>query len=155
LALADKLAEDVMKNAKAASWTRLADFDPSGVVCAHPFRGLRASPLVGEAPTTSAEGGRSDAQAPDRLNAPHSPTLAPQGGEGVAYGFDVPLLAGDHVTDDAGTGFVHTAPGHGADDFAIWTKNFGQKDIPFTVDAEGKLTKEAPGFEGLEIIQLE
>ena len=27
--------------------------------------------------------------------------------------FDVPLLDGDHVTDEAGTGFVHTAPGHG------------------------------------------
>ncbi|HRE43624.1 MAG TPA: isoleucine--tRNA ligase [Terricaulis sp.] len=71
------------------------------------------------------------------------------------YDFDVPLLDGDHVTDDAGTGFVHTAPGHGADDFVIWTKHFGQEGIPFTVDAEGKLTKEAPGFEGLEIIQLE
>src|SRR6185369_988897 len=42
-----------------------------------------------------------------------------------------------------------------ADDFVIWTKNFGQEGIPFTVDEEGKLTKEAPGFEGLEIIQLE
>ncbi|MDP9102846.1 MAG: class I tRNA ligase family protein, partial [Pseudomonadota bacterium] len=31
----------------------------------------------------------------------------------AGYGFEVPLLAGDHVTDDAGTGFVHTAPGHG------------------------------------------
>jgi isoleucyl-tRNA synthetase len=67
----------------------------------------------------------------------------------------VPLLAGDHVTDDAGTGFVHTAPGHGADDFAIWVKNFGQEGIPFTVDADGRFTKEAPGFEGLEIIQTE
>jgi isoleucyl-tRNA synthetase len=67
----------------------------------------------------------------------------------------VPLLDGDHVTDDAGTGFVHTAPSHGADDFVIWTKHFGQEGIPFTVDEEGKLTKEAPGFEGLEIIQLE
>jgi len=37
-----------------------------------------------------------------------------------AYSFDVPLLDGDHVTDDAGTGFVHTAPGHGRDDFEIW-----------------------------------
>ena len=37
------------------------------------------------------------------------------------YGFDVPLLAGEHVTDDAGTGFVHTAPGHGRDDFEAWT----------------------------------
>ena len=32
----------------------------------------------------------------------------------LGYGFKVPLLAGDHVTDDTGTGFVHTAPGHGA-----------------------------------------
>src|SRR5690606_1632951 len=37
------------------------------------------------------------------------------------YQFDVPLLDGDHVTDDAGTGFVHTAPGHGREDFDIWT----------------------------------
>ena len=39
------------------------------------------------------------------------------------YDFDVPLLAGDHVTDDAGTGFVHTAPGHGREDFEVWTAN--------------------------------
>jgi isoleucyl-tRNA synthetase len=63
--------------------------------------------------------------------------------------------SGDHVTDDAGTGFVHTAPSHGADDFVIWTKHFGQEGIPFTVDEDGKLTNEAPMFEGLEIIQLE
>ena len=36
------------------------------------------------------------------------------------YAFDVPLLDGDHVTDDTGTGFVHTAPGHGREDFDIW-----------------------------------
>ena len=30
------------------------------------------------------------------------------------------MLAGDHVTDDAGTGFVHTAPGHGREDFEAW-----------------------------------
>jgi isoleucyl-tRNA synthetase len=75
--------------------------------------------------------------------------------KGGEYAFKVPLLAGDHVTDDAGTGFVHTAPGHGADDFIIWTKHFGQEGIPFTVDEDGRFTKEAPGFEGLEILQLE
>ncbi len=41
----------------------------------------------------------------------------------AAYGFRVPLLPGDHVTDEAGTGFVHTAPGHGRDDFDVWTAN--------------------------------
>ena len=42
------------------------------------------------------------------------------------YDFVVPLLAGDHVTDDAGTGFVHTAPGHGREDFELWTANDAQ-----------------------------
>ena len=39
------------------------------------------------------------------------------------YGFHVPLLEGEHVTDDTGTGFVHTAPGHGREDFEVWTTN--------------------------------
>ena len=41
----------------------------------------------------------------------------------LGYGFTVPLLDGDHVTDDTGTGFVHTAPSHGRDDFDIWMAN--------------------------------
>ncbi|HXD12871.1 MAG TPA: class I tRNA ligase family protein, partial [Xanthobacteraceae bacterium] len=41
----------------------------------------------------------------------------PLKGIGGDYEFKVPLLAGDHVTDDTGTGFVHTAPGHGREDF--------------------------------------
>jgi isoleucyl-tRNA synthetase len=78
----------------------------------------------------------------------------------LGYTFDVPLLDGDHVTDDTGTGFVHTAPGHGADDYIIWTKN--QKalrdreidtTVPFTVDADGVLTKAAPGFEGKRVLK--
>ncbi|MBC3765437.1 isoleucine--tRNA ligase [Neptunicella marina] len=35
------------------------------------------------------------------------------------YDFDVPLILGDHVTTDSGTGLVHTAPGHGVDDFNV------------------------------------
>lgn len=37
-------------------------------------------------------------------------------------GFDVPAILGDHVTTDAGTGAVHTAPGHGPDDYVIGQK---------------------------------
>ncbi|MGQ4133940.1 isoleucine--tRNA ligase, partial [Escherichia coli] len=36
--------------------------------------------------------------------------------------FDVPAILGDHVTLDAGTGAVHTAPGHGPDDYVIGQK---------------------------------
>ncbi|MEE9586524.1 MAG: class I tRNA ligase family protein, partial [Hyphomicrobiaceae bacterium] len=38
----------------------------------------------------------------------------------LGYDFKVPLLEADHVTDEEGTGFVHTAPGHGREDFDIW-----------------------------------
>jgi len=76
-----------------------------------------------------------------------------------AYGFDVPLLDGDHVTDDAGTGFVHTAPGHGRDDFEIWMARARQIEergistkIPFTVADDGSYTDEAPGFGDARII---
>ncbi len=72
------------------------------------------------------------------------------------YQFEVPMLAGDHVTDDAGTGFVHTAPSHGADDYLVWMKSgLPQSEIPFTVDEEGRLTKEAPGFEGALVMRIE
>ena len=76
------------------------------------------------------------------------------------YDFNVPLFDGDHVTDDTGTGFVHTAPGHGADDYNIWTANQRvlrergiDTDIPFTVDADGVMTKAAPGFEGKRVLK--
>jgi isoleucyl-tRNA synthetase len=39
------------------------------------------------------------------------------------YRFLIPMLDGDHVKDDAGTGFVHTAPGHGREDYDIWMKS--------------------------------
>ena len=71
------------------------------------------------------------------------------------YGFPVPMLDGEHVTDEAGTGFVHTAPSHGREDFEVWMAN-GRRlteagidtRIPYTVDADGMLTGEAPGFTG-------
>lgn len=72
------------------------------------------------------------------------------------YDFEVPLLAGDHVTDEAGTGFVHTAPGHGAEDYLAWVGAFGtQKEIPHTVDENGAFTDEAPGFTGEQVLVTE
>ena len=69
----------------------------------------------------------------------------------MGYEFNVPLLDGDHVTDDAGTGFVHTAPGHGADDYEIWMR-LEAGPIPSTVNADGYYTKDALGFEGGRVI---
>ncbi|MGB0819625.1 MAG: class I tRNA ligase family protein, partial [Parvibaculales bacterium] len=50
---------------------------------------------------------------------------------GQGYDFDVPVLAGDFVTDETGTGLVHIAPGHGQDDFELGLKN--NIEVPFTV----------------------
>jgi isoleucyl-tRNA synthetase len=72
---------------------------------------------------------------------------------GGGYEFPVPMLPGDHVTDDAGTGFVHTSPSHGREDFDAWMEAAPElrqrgidTDIPFPVDDGGFFTKDAPGF---------
>ncbi len=64
------------------------------------------------------------------------------------------VLLGDHVTLDAGTGCVHTAPGYGADDYAICRKydNAGKTDLGVlvTVDDRGYMTEEAGKYAGLK-----
>jgi isoleucyl-tRNA synthetase len=83
----------------------------------------------------------------------------PLRGFGGDYEFIVPLLAGDHVTDDTGTGFVHTAPSHGREDFDVWMANTRELDergistaIPYTVDENGAYTAQAPGFTGKRVL---
>jgi isoleucyl-tRNA synthetase len=85
--------------------------------------------------------------------------LSPYGSSGGPYDFQVPLLSGEHVTDDAGTGFVHTAPGHGREDFDVWMDNARDLEargintaIPYTVDENGAFTAAAPGFTGKRVI---
>ena len=57
------------------------------------------------------------------------------------------LMLGDHVTLDAGTGLVHTAPGHGEEDYIVG-KKYGL-DVLSPLDSRGCYTSEAPGFEGM------
>lgn len=63
------------------------------------------------------------------------------------YDRQSPVVLGDHVNLEAGTGCVHTAPGHGEDDYLVGLK-YGLP-ILSPVDEKGKFTSEAPGFEGL------
>jgi isoleucyl-tRNA synthetase len=120
LVLADKLADEVMKQARVTEFRKLKSVstrDLLRIECDHPLR------------------------------------------SGNSYDFRVPLLPGDHVTDDTGTGFVHTAPGHGREDFDIWMENKSLLDagkisttIPYTVDENGAFTEHAPGFTGKRVI---
>jgi isoleucyl-tRNA synthetase len=58
------------------------------------------------------------------------------------------IIVGDHVTLESGTGCVHTAPGHGYDDYKVCLK-YPQVSIVVPVDSKGRMTKEAGQFEGL------
>ena len=70
------------------------------------------------------------------------------------YDFQVRLYDGDFVTDEAGTGFVHIAPGHGADDYALFVANkksfaeAGIEDVPHTVREDGYYFADVPLFGG-------
>lgn len=75
---------------------------------------------------------------------------------GQGYDFPIKLYAGDFVTDDTGTGFVHIAPGHGADDYGLYLSNqrafreAGIEAVPQTVEADGHYHKNVPLFGGDE-----
>lgn len=58
-----------------------------------------------------------------------------------------PIILGNHVTLDAGTGLVHTAPGHGEDDFNVG-RAYGLENL-CPVDGRGFMTSEAGEFEGM------
>ncbi|MCE3230359.1 MAG: ileS [Alphaproteobacteria bacterium] len=71
--------------------------------------------------------------------------------QGHGYEFPVPLLSGSHVTTEAGTGLVHTAPGHGLEDFEL-----GQKhglEIPAIVGDDGHYYDHVPLFAGLHVFK--
>lgn len=71
---------------------------------------------------------------------------------GKGYDFDVPMLPGDHVTTDAGTGLVHTAPGHGIEDFGVG-QEFGL-EVPETVQGDGVYYAYVPMFAGKHIFKV-
>src|SRR3954447_19559650 len=70
------------------------------------------------------------------------------------WDFEVPMLPADYVTDDAGTGFVHTAPGHGADDYNTYVKYkavfeaCGTREVPHTVGPDSSYYPDVPFFAG-------
>jgi isoleucyl-tRNA synthetase len=78
------------------------------------------------------------------------PLNGAEGAEGE-WDFDVPLLPGDHVTDDAGTGFVHTAPSHGDDDYAIGVRH----GLPMTYNIldDSSYRADLPFFAGEAILK--
>ena len=67
------------------------------------------------------------------------------------WDYDVPMIDGDHVTDDAGTGFVHTAPSHGADDYEAFVKRNWIDRMTHNVGEESEFLPHVPFFAGLQV----
>ena len=72
---------------------------------------------------------------------------------GKGYDFDVGLYPGDHVTDDTGTGFVHTAPGHGAEDYDIGIAH--GLEVPQTVNGDGLFFDHVPLLAGHHVFKAD
>lgn len=64
---------------------------------------------------------------------------------------DIPMLLGEHVTTDAGTGFVHTAPAHGLEDY--WVCNQYKIELYNPVNAQGRYVADLPRLAGLHVFQ--
>ncbi len=72
------------------------------------------------------------------------------GAEGF-WDYDVPMISGGHVTDDAGTGFVHTAPSHGADDYEAFISRGWADRLTHNVGEESEFLDHVPFFAGLRV----
>ena len=87
-------------------------------------------------------------------------TVAAHPFRSLGYAYEVPLLAGAHVTAEAGTGFVHTAPGHGEDDFELITSTYpgyaaSNPDAFSLVEPDGSYGPNVPYFAGKKILTAE
>ena len=89
---------------------------------------------------------------PRQLDTLAHPFRGVEGGNGE-WDYDVLMLPGDHVTDDAGTGFVHTAPSHGDDDYQMGVKF--KLPMTYNVEADGSYRANLPLFGGQHIITPE
>jgi len=67
------------------------------------------------------------------------------------YDFNVPIICGDHVTTDSGTGCVHTAPGHGVDDFVVGKKY--DLEVANPVGANGVYLEDTELFAGQHVFK--
>ncbi|MEC8727148.1 MAG: class I tRNA ligase family protein, partial [Pseudomonadota bacterium] len=67
------------------------------------------------------------------------------------YDHDVPMLPADYVTTDQGTGIVHIAPGHGAEDYVLGLAH--GVPVPETIGADGRVMAHLPIFAGMSALK--
>ncbi len=70
------------------------------------------------------------------------------------WSYDVPIIEGGFVSDDAGTGFVHTAPSHGADDYEAFASRGWTDRMTHNVGEDGEFHPHVPRFAGLRVFDV-
>ncbi len=75
----------------------------------------------------------------------------PLAGHAGDYDFEVPLLEAEFVSAEEGTGLVHIAPSHGAEDFELGRRH--RLEVPDTVGEDGRYTEAVPGFTGIHVFE--
>ena len=78
------------------------------------------------------------------------PLRGADGADGF-WDYDVPMIDADYVTDDAGTGFVHTAPSHGADDYEAFLKRNWLDRMTHNVGEDSEFLSHVPFFAGQSV----
>ena len=153
------LASDEVGEASVAIWTTTPWTLPaSQAVCLHPLYPYVLAELEG--PSGHERLVVAEALLPAvaaRVGATGQRVLAKTTGEALEglrlehpfYEREVPVILGDHVTLDVGTGAVHTAPGHGADDYEMGRRYGLPIDNP--VGPDGRFIAGTPLFEGLPV----
>ena len=142
---ADTLAEDALTKSRVTEFTRVRDVtadELGALTLAHPFAGLQGSEVavsdfISLNPDMGGVLSDLDLGIDDKIG---------------FWDYDVPMIDGDHVTDDAGTGFVHTAPSHGADDYECFVKRNWLDRMTHNVGEESEFLPHVPFFAGLTVI---
>ncbi|MCA8834643.1 MAG: class I tRNA ligase family protein, partial [Proteobacteria bacterium] len=138
---ADKMAGECLEKSRVTKFTRIRDVSATelnGKMLRHPFHDLAGTEAEWDAKSIT---GLAEIKAGIRdANTPHK-----------FWDYLVPMLAGDHVTDDAGTGFVHTAPSHGADDYELFVKHNWLNLMTYNVGEASEFLPHVPLFAGLEV----
>ena len=137
--LADALAEDTLTKSRVIGFTRVRGVDPKNIaMMVHPLAGLAGSEIAAEKYF--------------ELNPQENFAASLADKETMGYwDYDVPMIDGDHVTDEAGTGFVHTAPSHGADDYEAFMKRGWLDRMTHNVGEASEFLPHVPFFAGLEV----
>jgi len=145
--LADTLAEDVLTRARLdpGQWVRkrgVSAAELETLTLTHPLSGLKGAEIsvkqfVTLNPEMSGVLSDLDLSIEDEIG---------------FWDYDVPMIDGDHVTDDAGTGFVHTAPSHGAEDYEAFVKRNWIDRMTHNVGEDSEFLPHVPLFTGLRVL---